>query len=606
MADAQPKNVICYLRELAAPAGGANAGDVQFLDRFVRQRDQAAYEAILRRHGPMVLGTCLRVLNNFHDAEDAFQATFLVLARKARSIGRGESLGGWLYRIAYRVALRAKTQAARRYARQSPLEDMPAGDSVPELAWAELRPVLDEELNRLPGRYRDAVVLCYFEGKTYAEVAQALGLAEGTVSSRLARARDLLRKRLVRRGLTLSSGLVATVFSQKALAAALPLAWVNSTAQAALRFTASKAGAGAASEPVNLLTEGVLQAMLLSKVRLVAVVLLTVTLLSSSAAVLAHQMLTGKANTPKERPPGVAPPIGKPPPEQKAPAVKSFENEFGYTWSIAPQEFTCPPPGSYSLWGKDGVACTFAQGKQGELIITLAQVGPQGKEFGRCRPVVFDAGRKRHAESCQPVGGGSSNGGASLEIALFTFGPTPVPGEKVKYLGIEVLTPEGVKAIVARAIERAKATGIEVLPPAFVGQTYDFSLTTLAGKKVRAVDLRGKVVLIDCWSTSCSPCMAKMPQLKSLYEKYHPDGFEIIGVSLDVDAGRVREACRSKGLTWPQVLVPPDAKTREIWYEAAGLESVPRLLLIDREGVLRADCGPDQLAEEVTKVMNRR
>jgi RNA polymerase sigma factor (sigma-70 family) len=603
MADAQGKTVIRYLRELAAPA---DAGDVQFLDRFVRQRDEAAYEAILRRHGPMVLGTCLRVLNNFHDAEDAFQATFLVLARKAGSIGRGESLGGWLYRIAYRAALKAKTQASRRYARESPLEDTPAADSVADLAWGELRPVLDEELNRLPGRYRDAVVLCYFEGKTYAEAAQALGLAEGTVSSRLARARDLLRKRLVRRGLTLSSGLLATVFSQKALAVALPIAWVNSTAQAALRFTAGKAGAGAVSEPVTLLTEGVLQAMFPSKFRLVAAVLLTVTLLGSGAAVLAHQVLAGKeANTQKQNPPGAAATISKSSKEQRTPAVKPFENEFGYTWSIAPQEFACPLAGSYSLWAKDGIACTFAQGKQGELIITLAQVCTKDKESSRYRPVVFDAGRKRHAETCQPVAGGSSDAAASLGIALFTFGPTPLPAEKVKYLGIEVLTPQGVKAIVARAIERARAAGIEVLPPGFVGQTYDFALTTLAGKKVRAVDLRGKVVLIDCWSTSCSPCMAKMPKLKSLYEKYNPNGFEIIGVSLDVDAGKVREACRVEGLTWPQVLVPPDAKTREIWHQSAGLESVPRLLLIDREGILRAECNPDQLKEEVTKVMKR-
>jgi RNA polymerase sigma factor (sigma-70 family) len=210
--------IVRYLRRITE-AGAEGTSDGQLLQRFVNQRDEAAFDALLDRHGPMVLGVCRRILRDAHDADDAFQATFLVLVHKARSIGRPQAVGSWLYSIARRTAWRAKVARNRLRAQESVLDDSPAPETTEELAWHELRPVLDEELGRLPRKYRYAVVQCYLQEKTYAEAARALGLAVGTVSSRLARARDLLRKRLLRRGLALSSSLLVAILSQRALSA---------------------------------------------------------------------------------------------------------------------------------------------------------------------------------------------------------------------------------------------------------------------------------------------------------------------------------------------------------------------------------------------------
>src|SRR5262249_43793015 len=149
------------------------------------------FEVLLRRHGPMVYGVCRRVLHDPHETDDAFQATFLVLIRKARSLSQRERVANWLYGVAYRTALKVRTNAARRRTRQETMTDVPATVAEDEVLWRDLRPVLDEELNRLPAKYRIPVVLCYLEGKTFTEAAQELGWPAGTVSGRLARAREL-------------------------------------------------------------------------------------------------------------------------------------------------------------------------------------------------------------------------------------------------------------------------------------------------------------------------------------------------------------------------------------------------------------------------------
>src|SRR5262249_26019760 len=158
------------------------------------------------RHGPMVLGVCRRVLDHAHDAEDAFQATFLVLARKAASIVARDTVGNWLYGVAYRTAHKARVAAARRRLKE---RQMSRPEALDEDVWRELRPVLDQELNRLPEKYREPVILCDLEGQTRKEAARRLGWPEGTLSGRLSRARVLLAKRLARHGLTLSGGAMA-------------------------------------------------------------------------------------------------------------------------------------------------------------------------------------------------------------------------------------------------------------------------------------------------------------------------------------------------------------------------------------------------------------
>jgi RNA polymerase sigma factor (sigma-70 family) len=250
-----------YVRRLVHLPRAGELSDAQLLERFVAQRDEVAFEVLVGRHGPKVLGVCRRVLRHEQDAEDAFQATFLVLVRKAASIGRSQAVGHWLYRVAYRVALRAKVLADKRAARQTPFPDVPAAVGPPDPVWSDLRPVLDEEVNRLPAKYRAPFVLCYLDGKTNAEAARELGCPRGTVLSRLAWARERLRAQLIRRGLTLSAGLLAAALATNKAAAAVPAALAASTLQAALLVAMGKAVADVVSGPVALLTKGALQTM---------------------------------------------------------------------------------------------------------------------------------------------------------------------------------------------------------------------------------------------------------------------------------------------------------------------------------------------------------
>ena len=184
--------------------GGLSDG--QLLDRFVERREGAVFEAIVRRHGPMVWGVCRRVLRDHHDAEDAFQATFLVLARKAASVMPREKLGNWLYGVAYQTAMKARAMRAKRRGREGQVPDMPEPMAAPDDLRDELAESLDRELSRLPEKYRIPIVLCDLEGRTHKEAASQLGWPIGTVSSRLSRARSMLAKRLSRRGLSLSAG----------------------------------------------------------------------------------------------------------------------------------------------------------------------------------------------------------------------------------------------------------------------------------------------------------------------------------------------------------------------------------------------------------------
>jgi RNA polymerase sigma factor (sigma-70 family) len=317
MASRQLQPVLWFLRQLVAGGAGGDTTDRQLLQRFASQREEAAFAALVQRHGPMVLGVCRRVLHDPHDADDAFQATFLVLARKAGSLARPEKLANWLYGVACRTAARAKAQAVRRRVHERQFTDMPSADGRPNGAESlhELRLVLDEELQRLPDKYRAPLVLCYLEGKTYAEAARALGWAEGTVSGRLARAREVLRGRLTRRGLALSAGAFAMSLSQSTAPAAVPPALADTTAKAATLFAAGPAaGAGTVSAPAAALAEGVLQTMFVTRRKVVAVLALTSSLVAAGAGLFAYHALA----TPQTQPPAARPP--EPPSEQAAAA----------------------------------------------------------------------------------------------------------------------------------------------------------------------------------------------------------------------------------------------------------------------------------------------
>jgi RNA polymerase sigma factor (sigma-70 family) len=278
------------IRRMTALQADILVADAELLDRFVKRRDEAAFELLVWRHEKMVLGVCQRVLQHAQDAQDAFQVTFLAFARKAASVAKRESIASWLYKVAYRAALAAKACRGRRAARERETQDLPEL-AAPEVegslsAWNEVRAILDEEVMCLPEKYRTLVVLFYLEGKAYEEVARQLSCPAGTVSSRLARARDLLRKRLVRRGVHLSAGLFSAVLAQHAAEAAVPVALVNTTIHAAL-MTASGIGNGAISARVAVLTEGVLKSMFATKVKTVLSLAFAVSLFSASAGLLA-------------------------------------------------------------------------------------------------------------------------------------------------------------------------------------------------------------------------------------------------------------------------------------------------------------------------------
>jgi RNA polymerase sigma factor (sigma-70 family) len=292
MLNRQQKAILPHLRRLMGTQRGEGLSDGELLERFLAQSDAAAFAALVRRHGPTVLGVCQRILNNVHDAEDAFQATFLVLLRRARSIAKREAVGSWLYGVAYRVALKARAETVHRRRHEGQAAGLEQETAKRNGSWDDVRPIIDEEVNRLPDKYRRPIVLCYFEGKTYEEAAGLLGWPAGTASTRLARARELLRTRLTLRGLALSSSALATGLTEGTAAAANILA--DSTVQAALRWAAYPGVSGISSHVIAL-TEGVVHAMLMRKIRTVAGVLLAVSLTFAGAGAIYRLGTTGRA-----------------------------------------------------------------------------------------------------------------------------------------------------------------------------------------------------------------------------------------------------------------------------------------------------------------------
>jgi RNA polymerase sigma factor (sigma-70 family) len=289
MATSQVNELIEHLRG-ALLRDGAGLTDEQLLERFISRRDETALAVLVRRHGPMVWGVCRRVLHNHHDAEDAFQATFLVLVRKAASIASRELLANWLYGVAYQTALKARATAARRGSRERQVTDMPEPEVVQRQLWHDLQAVLDQELNGLPDKYRAPIILCDLQAKTRKEAARQLGCPEGTVAGRLARARVMLAKRLAKHGLAVSGGVLAAVLSQKAASAGVPLAVLSSTIKAASCLAAGPTvAAGAISVKVAALTEGVLKAMRMTKLKIATALLLVASTVALTCGALAGQ-----------------------------------------------------------------------------------------------------------------------------------------------------------------------------------------------------------------------------------------------------------------------------------------------------------------------------
>jgi RNA polymerase sigma factor (sigma-70 family) len=280
-----------HLRTLFELGAGGSRTDAELLECFLSGRDgiaESAFNVLVERHGAMVLGVCRRVLTDPNDADDAFQVTFIVLARKAATINRRESLGNWLYGVAYRTALQARTRASRRRAKERQVRPMSHANSVDAPGADDWLTILDEELDRLPERYRAPLVLCELEGRSRREVANLLGLPEGTVSSRLARGRGLLRDRLGRRGVAVSVGALIAVLESNSIAAIVPAILATDTLRAAMQIAAGHAATDCLSASAAGLWEGVLKMMLLTKLKVTAAVFATLIVAAAGMSVWAQ------------------------------------------------------------------------------------------------------------------------------------------------------------------------------------------------------------------------------------------------------------------------------------------------------------------------------
>jgi RNA polymerase sigma factor (sigma-70 family) len=257
---------VAHLRQVGLMPDGAGISDDQLLQRFLDSHDEIAFACLVRRHGPMVMAVCQRTLRNRHDAEDAFQATFLVLARKAGSVRKGV-LPAWLYGVAYRTALGGRTAERRRRAKERNMFRPEATQPDP---WQDWRELLDQELAALPEEYRAAIVLCDLQGKSRKDAARQLGWKEGTLSGRLARGRALLARRMSPHDPALFAGGVTALLAQQPASAAVSPALIFATTRAA---GATAAGCAAAvSAKVTFLTEGALKAMATAKLKLALLV----------------------------------------------------------------------------------------------------------------------------------------------------------------------------------------------------------------------------------------------------------------------------------------------------------------------------------------------
>jgi RNA polymerase sigma factor (sigma-70 family) len=314
-------NVSAFLRRLTRGMVAetlADQSDRQLVEQFLAGRGEAVFEAILRRHGAMVYRVCWRVLQHHQDAEDAFQATFLVLAQRLRSVRKHASLASWLHGVAQRLALRAKAGVAtrrRHEAQASVCRTMPPDD----VSWGEVRVVLDAELAALPEKWRLPLVLCFLEGRTQDEAAAQLGWSPRTLRRRLEEARTGLGRRLSRRGVAWSAALSAVLLSESAAWALLSPGLVDSTVKAVSVIAAGQAAAaGLISAKAAALTEGVLQTMLLSKIKVATALLLVV----AAVGVGGNRLLVPtRAGDGVEEPKQVQTGKPKPPPATNKPRI---------------------------------------------------------------------------------------------------------------------------------------------------------------------------------------------------------------------------------------------------------------------------------------------
>jgi RNA polymerase sigma factor (sigma-70 family) len=322
MAENSVNGVIRRLRRAALRRDLADSTDGELLEQYLAGREETAFELLLRRHGAMVLGVCRRVLRNEADAEDAFQATFLVFVRKAASIRSRATIGNWLYGVAHNTALKAKAMNHQRRAKEREAGSVPK-DAPPSDARQEMVALLDGELSSLPDKYRIPIVLCDLEGRTILDAARHLGWPQGTVATRLSRGRARLAQLMTKKGLTFAGGLLPAAISQAASSVIVPPSLVASTVQAATAVAAGQAAAASVIlAEVTTLADMVVSAMLTRRLRGMAIVLLATMALGSAGVVLVLRSQAAEHQAAHS----IGSPSASPPDGQRAKQAEAKEN----------------------------------------------------------------------------------------------------------------------------------------------------------------------------------------------------------------------------------------------------------------------------------------
>jgi RNA polymerase sigma factor (sigma-70 family) len=649
------------IRQLGDALGPEAGPDGRLLERFLGSRDGDAFAALVRRHGPMVLGVCRRVLGNAHDAEDAFQATFMVLARRAASVRPRGMVGSWLYGVAHRTALEARRAAARRRSKEA--RAMPRPETA-ATGPADLREALDQELALLPPKYRTPVVLCDLEGRTRKEAAAQLGWPEGTVASRLATARRRLARQLSRRGVGLSGAAVTAVLSANAAPAAVPARLVASTAAAAVRVAAGGTARGALSAAVAALTEGVLKTMLLTRLK-IGVVVLAVFAAAGGAAWLRQPARAAQqaALAPEPAADGVGARGGGDPAD---PPLKE-----GWVKTVPIPNPILGEGDEYVVWVEKGWLQVRRQTRDGKTdwhVVLARATDPRapnvtapkdgislevsyrdGRYFVRETAEVLRCvrERKRGADGTWPrahfVSAGSRNAGSAGSAEQQ---PTLAGWEdKDWFVALSGPGPDRVDCMMRLDASADAGNGYgfsacaDGLRRAFHGDTWVLDDGELLAatrqleavakvRKVRAAtrarlvgapapalegqrwynaarppawpDLRGKVVLLDFWGTWCGPCVQKLPEVQALFDKYRDRGLVVVGVHSNQGAEKLEEFLQRHKFTFP--VVADTGKT----HESYAIEAVPCYVLVDKAGkVVRGLSHTVPKADEIERLLGK-
>ncbi len=452
MAHVAPTSLAQQLGSLFEGGSATGLSDRQLLERFTAARDEAAFTALVARHGPMVLGVCRQLLGDHHQAEDAFQAVFLVLARKARSLREPELLGNWLYGVAMRTARTARTRLARRRlteestARQA--EAPPAATAERALLDREQAEALHREIDRLPGAFRLPVVLCYFEGLTLDEAAHRLRWPVGTLRSRLARAREKLRRGLTRRGFALPGAAIAAKLATRSASASVSPLMCDCTTRAAMHLAAGHAVDGALAAPAAALAQEVVRTMLLHKLKAAAFSLMLLAVVATGAGWLARPLVMGDE-----------------------PGMKS------------------PSPARQSS------AATISNDASPARMTVVGRVlDPQGKPIASARVAVL-ADRKRQAGDIDGRHRGILLGTAAVDAdGRFALDVTAIPAGRLTHLGLIAAAPgRALSAIDLKPdAERQEASIVLAAETPVKGRLVDVQGQPAAGVVVRVAKLNIK------------------------------------------------------------------------------------------------------------------